>query len=242
MLNKHFQIILFSLFVFLTIFSFNSVGQNSGVLKKDTAGIITVRTSENIQNYLNDDYYLYDTEQAQSPETLWQKILFWIQQLIYEFFYLLGKGGSLVLYIFYAVVTATLIFIILKLLGVSPHSLFLRTKKIKLQDIPVFQDDINAVDFEKTINDAIKNEDYRKAVRFLYIKFLKILSENEEIEWKKEKTNKDYKTEMKNSKYRSEFLNLTETYEYVWYGEFKIKHKIFKTVFSDFNRIFKDFE
>lgn len=224
------------------VFSFNSFGQISGDLIKDADGILTVRTSENIQNYLNDNFYLYNTEPVQSPETFWQKILFWIQQLIFDFFYLLGKGGNLVSYIFYVVVTATLIFIILKLMGVSPYSLFLRNKKIKLQNLPVFEEDINVFDFEKTINEAIKNKNYRKAVRFLYIKFLKILSENEEIEWKKEKTNKDYKTEMKNSKYSTEFLKLTETYEYVWYGEFKIKNEYFKTVFSDFIRIFNDFE
>ena len=58
------------------VFSFNSFGQISGDLKKDTDGILTVRTSENIQNYLNDNFYLYNTEPVQSPETFWQKIFF----------------------------------------------------------------------------------------------------------------------------------------------------------------------
>jgi len=228
----------FIFFIFLSAFSFFSAGQNINSPKKDTSGIVSIRTSENIHTYLNDKSFLYDTEQAQAPLNLLQRILLWIQQLIFEFFYLLGKGGNLVSYIFYALVLSVLTFIILKLLGLSPHHILLRSKKIKFQNLPVFEEDINTVDFEKIIDEAIKNRNYRKAVRFLYIKFLKILSDNEEIEWKKEKTNKDYKHEMKNSAFFSDFSNLTKIYEHVWYGEFKIKQSFFMTVYEDFTRIF----
>ncbi len=239
---KRFHIPVFLLFLFMLQFSFYATGQSTDSLKKDTSETINIRTSGKIQKYLNDDYFLYNTEPAQSAKNLWQRIVFWIQQLIFEFFYLLGKGGNLISFIFYAVVLAVLLFIILKLLGVSPHSFFLKTKKIKLSDIPVFEEDISTVDFDKVINLAIKNQDYRKAVRFLYIKTLKLLSEIEEIEWKKEKTNKDYNREMKNSRFFFEFSKLTRFYEYVWYGDFNIKQTFFNTVYGDFNRFFKNFE
>ncbi len=242
MLKKQTKIFFFLLLIFLPVLSFNSYGQKPDSLKKDISGNLNVRTSDKIREYLNDDSFLYDTEIGESPESFWQRILYWFKQLIYEFFCLLGKGGNLVSYIFYAVIFAALVFIILKLMGISPYSLFLRKKKIKLQNLPVFEEDINAVNFEKIISEAVDAGDYRKAVRFLYIKFLKILSENEEIEWKKEKTNKDYKQEMENSKYKKEFSELTKIYEYVWYGEFKINLRLFNKVFSDFTRIFKDFE
>ncbi len=242
MSGKRFKIHFLLLLSFITLFSFYAAGQKSDTLKKETDEIVSVRTSDKTQDFLNDKDYLYDTEPAQNPESLWQRILFWIQQLIFEFLYLLGKGGNLISYIFYALILAALVFVVLKLLGVSPHSLFLRSKKIKMQNIPVFEEDINALDFEKIISEAVENEDYRKAVRFLYIKFLKILSDTEQIEWKKEKTNKDYKREMKSSKFFSEFSKLTKIYEYVWYGEFTIKQTFFYAVFADFNRIFIDFE
>ena len=242
MLKKGFQIQIFLLLSFISVFSFYAAGQKSDRLKKETDGIISVRTSDKIQDYLNDKDYLYNTEPAQTPESLWQRILFWILQLIAKLIDLLGKGGNLVSYIFYAVVLSVLVYIILKLLGVSPHSLFLRSKKIKSENMPIFEEDINGIDFEKIISEAVENENYRKAVRFLYIKFLKILSDTEQIEWKKEKTNKDYKQEMKSSKFFFEFSKLTNVYEYVWYGEFTIKQAFFHTVFDDFNRIFNDFK
>jgi len=242
MLKKGFQIQIFLLLSFISVFSFYAAGQKSDGLKKEIDGIISVRTSDKVQDFLNDKDYLYNTEPAQTPESLWQRIRFWIQQLIAEFLYFLGKGGNLFSYIFYAIVLAVLIFVFMKLLGVSPQNLFLRSKKIISENMPVFEEDINALDFEKIISEAVENENYRKAVRFLYIKFLKILSDTEQIEWKKEKTNKDYKREMKNSKFISEFSKLTKVYEYVWYGEFKIKQGFFYTVFEDFNRIFNDFK
>ena len=235
--NKHTVL----LFVFLSVFFSVIYGQKSDLPKKETKEDIIVRSSEQITDYLNNEDFLYNTEPARTPETLWQRILYWIQRIIAEFFYLLGKGGNLVSYIFYAIVLTVLIFIILKLLGLSPHHILLRSKKIKMQNLPVFEEDINAVDFEKIIAEAIQDQNYRKAVRFLYIQFLKILSQNEEIEWKKEKTNKDYKQEMKDSIYISEFSKLTKIYEYVWYGEFRIKEKFFNAVYEDFKRIFKNF-
>jgi len=242
MLKKGVQIQIFLLLSFISVFSFYAAGQKSDCLKKETDGIISVRISDKVLDFLNDKDYLYNTEPAQTPESLWQRLLFWIKYLIAQFFYFLGKGGNLFSYIFYALVLAVLIFVFMKLLGVSPQNLFLRSKKIKPENMPVFEDDINALDFEKIISEAVENENYRKAVRFLYIKFLKILSDTEHIEWKKEKTNKDYKREMKRSKFFSEFSKLTKIYEYVWYGEFKIKQGFFYTVFEDFNRIFNDFK
>ena len=219
-----------------------TTAQINNTLKYDKNGKINVRTSEKIQKFLNDDFYLYDTEPSVSPESFWQRIWSWINKIIFEFFYLLNKGGNIVSFIFYGLILALLIFIILKLIGVSPHRIFLRTKKIKVPDIPVYDEDINALDFNKIISEAIEKEDYRKAVRFLYIKFLKILSDTEYIEWKPEKTNKDYNKEMRNTKLYKNFMNLTRIYDYVWYGEFKIKALFFNSVNKEFKSVFKEFE
>jgi len=231
----------FLLFVFSSVLFSQIYGQKNNLPKKETKEDIIVRSSEQINDYLNNKDFLYNTELARTPKTLWQQFLYRIQQIIAEFFYLLEKGGNLVSYIFYAIILFVLIFIILKLLRLNPHHILLRSKKIKMQNLPVFEENINAVDFEKIITEAIQDQNYRKAVRFLYIQFLKILSQNEEIEWKKEKTNKDYKQEMKNSRYISEFSKLTKIYEYVWYGEFTIKEKFFGLVHQDFKQIFNQF-
>lgn len=230
---------LLSIIMFLTL-SFASFSQSEKKIKKDVSGDVHIRTSLQIEKYLNDDTYLYDTEPTISPKTLWQRIWFWIMSIFSEFLYRISQGGNLIAYIFYGIMLFLLGFVILKLIGLSPHHIFLNTKKIKLSDIPVFNDDINTLDIEKTISEAINNDDFRTAVRFLYIKLLKILSEKEYIEWKPEKTNKDYYFEMQKNKQTKQFVKLTRIYEYVWYGEFLIKQNFFFSAKENFDRFFKE--
>lgn len=207
-------------------------------LKYDHDGLIEIRTSEEINRFLDDEFYLYDRELVKPPTTFLKKLLDWI----FKFFRFLDKGGKPVSYAFYALMFAILLFVIIKVLGLNYQSIFIRSAKIRSKEIDVFDEDIHAVDFDAVINDAVKNENYRKALRYLYIKFLKVLVDNELIEWEINKTNKDYRKEMKKSKYFSIFKNLTFVYEYVWYGEFDVNYQQFDDFRSDFNKVYRDFK
>ena len=220
------------------IFVYKADAQKQDSLNYDHNSPIDVRTSEKINDYLNDDYYLYDQELVKPPINLLQRILKWIGDI----FRFIERGGKPVSYIFYVIMFAILLFVIIKILGLNYQSLFIRSSKIKGHDIDVFDEDIHAIDFDAVIDEAVKNENYRKAVRYLYIKFLKVLTDNELIEWEINKTNKDYRKEMRQSKYFSIFKNLTFVYEYVWYGEFAINYKQFTNFYSGFNQVYKDFK
>ena len=56
----------------------------------------------------------------------------------------------------------------------------------------IVEEDINKMDFEKRINDAVNNRDYRLAVRLYYLKMLKLLSDKKIIDWQINKTNSAY--------------------------------------------------
>ena len=227
------------IYILLIFFiAFRADAQKQDSIHYDYNSQINIRTSEKINIYLNDDYYQYDQEIVKPPESLLQRILTWI----YKFFRFLDRGGKAVSYIFYVLMFAVLLFVIIKILGLNYQSLFIRSAKIKSREIDVFDEDIHAIDFDTVIDDAVKKENYRKAVRYLYIKFLKVLTDNELIQWEINKTNKDYRKEMKKNKYFSIFKNLTFVYEYVWYGEFTINYKQFAEFHSDFNRVYRDFK
>ena len=72
----------------------------------------------------------------------------------------------------------------------------------------------------------------------LYLKLLKTLTDNEIIEWKINKTNRDYRREIRKSKYSKKFYKLTFTYEYTWYGEFDINKIQFDKIHIDFNNFY----
>ena len=202
---------------------FNISAQNQDSLKYDIDGKITIRSSEKINDFLNNDEFKYDKEDIKPPESLWQRFWKWVGDL----FRLIDRGGKPVSYTFYVIFFAVLLFVIIKLIGLNYQTLFIRRLKIKAPDIEVFDEDIYSLDFDKIISEAVNNRDYRKAVRYLYIMFLKTLTDNEMIEWEINKTNKDYRKEMKKTKYFQTFKNLTFVYEYVWYGEFHINEKQF---------------
>jgi len=191
--------------------------QTKDSLRYETKEKIKLRTSPNIQNYLNDPDFQYDREIAKPPESLWQRILRWI----YEFFRLVNKGGKPLEYIIYVLLFVILLIVIFKLLGLDYQTLVLRKKKTTVGDIPVFEEDIHTLDIQALIDESIRNRHYRFAVRWLYIKLLKTLSEKDMIEWEINKTNTDYARELRNTDRYKPFNRLTFIFEYVWYGEFE---------------------
>lgn len=134
---------------------------------------------------------------------------------------------------------AALIFFIFKAQGINLLGIF--RKKSTSAPIPYseFFEDINAIDFDKEIENAIAKANYRFAVRLLYLKCLKRLSDAGLIDWQIDKTNNAYISELKNQQQQDAFRMLTLQFEYVWYGEFLIDQQAFKTIdssFRDFNK------
>ena len=114
-------------------------------------------------------------------------------------------------------------------------------KKATTAPIPYseFFEDINAINFDEEIENAIAKGNYRFAVRLLYLKCLKHLSNSGLIDWQIDKTNSAYISELKNQQQQDAFRMLTLQFEYVWYGEFLIDQQAFKTIdtsFRDFNK------
>lgn len=222
--------------IFLCI-NLSLASQSADSINYDYTSSVDIRTSENIADFLNDDYYLYDNDAPVATNSFWQRFWRWVSKL----FRFIESGGKPVSYTFYAVLIVVLIVVITKLLGIRYQSLIIKSKKITRPDFETFEEDIHRINFDKKINECVKNENYRKAIRFLYIKFLKVLADNELIEWEINKTNKDYRQEMKQTKYFSIFKYLTLVYEYVWYGEFEIDKQQYNKYLKDYKKVFKDF-
>jgi hypothetical protein len=168
-----------------------------------------------------------------APESMLEKFI----KRINEFLEFLDRGGRPVSVAIYVILGAILFFVIIKLLGLNYQTLFIRKAKTGVSDVEVFDEDIHGIDFEKVIQQAIDEKNYRKAVRYMYIRFLKILSEAELIEWQINKTNKDYRKEMSKSDYFKQFKDLTYVYEYVWYGEFSLSEGEFHRCYEIFHEV-----
>src|SRR6185312_15426540 len=104
------------------------------------------------------------------------------------------------------------------------NDIFRRNKNKLLSDDreESLEDLQNASEYDALIANAETKPDFNLAIRFLFLKTLKTLSDREFVTFTIEKTNKEYLNEMAQTKYFKEFEDLTRSYEYVWYGKHMI--------------------
>ncbi len=123
-------------------------------------------------------------------------------------------------------------------LFLSNSSFLSRNRKNIASDIAVVEEE-NASDPDSLLSNAIRNGNYRLAIRYLYLQSLQRLSEKKFIEINTNKTNYEYVMEARRFKFANEFASLTLQYEYVWYGEYPVDEKLFEQIqrsFTQFNK------
>lgn len=104
------------------------------------------------------------------------------------------------------------------------------------------EDDVtNGTDYDQLISSAIAVQNYRLAVRYLYLQSLQKLAEAGVINFVHDKTNAQYVRELNGKPYKNEFTNLTRNYEFIWYGDFAVDAILYSKInqsFSQFNNQF----
>jgi hypothetical protein len=202
------------------------------VLKSDSSTIDLRKFDEAaVKKYSEQKEFIYDDVAPQSL-SLWDRFWRWVWRLINSLFSG-GITGSIIKYILIAVVIAIVVFVVIKLIGLDYKFL---TGKSKTVAIPFEEslENIHEIDFDEQIDLALQNGNYRLAVRLLYLKTLKHLSDKELISWQPEKTNQAYVLELENENYKQEFNALTNQFEYIWYGEFFIDKRSFEPINQSF--------
>jgi hypothetical protein len=124
---------------------------------------------------------------------------------------------------------ALLIFTLIKLLGKTGNTnAKVFSDNISIQELT--EENFIETDLEKLLRIALESNDYRSAVRILYLSTIQQLNTSGLILWKKDKTNKDFLREMrKHSDYKT-FRDITLAYEIVWYGDRQIELQQFTSL------------
>ena len=153
----------------------------------------------------------------------------------------MGVVNVILLILKYLVLSAAvgaIIFFIFKMAGVDLSFLFRRRSRAVPIPYSESLENIHEINFDNAIEEAINKHNYRLAVRLLYLKCLKQLSDAALIKWQPEKTNNSYLDELANADQKAIFKSLTRRFEYVWYGEFPIDGQ----TFSRINLQFQEFK
>jgi len=206
------------------------------VTKEEFIVDIRVLSDSVLVNYKNDPAFNYDNMSSE-PQDWITKIKNWINQqlaLIRS-----SKTFSTALdYFYYLLAILALILIIRGLIkGDRRGLLFGKVSNNKIKIIE-HEEDLNLLNFDELIVSAIENKQYRLAIRYLFLKSLRLLSDREMIELRNNKTNRQYYLEIKNSQIANVFQDATLRFEWIWYGEFPVNDEIMKSSQSDFNKLF----
>lgn len=207
-------------------------------LNKDSTSKIDVRpfSQTQLNKYKSSPDFQYIRNKPEAL-TWWDRVKQWFFQKLFDLIHYstetnLGKTILILLAI------AFIIYAAYKMIGADKTGLW-----AKKNPESVFQDltdeNIHTIDFDRLINDAAAENNYRLAIRLWYLKTLKNLSGKNFISWKPGKTNYEYVAELDQTQYKAPFNKLTRDFEYSWYGEAAVtsgEYETLKEQFANFNQ------
>jgi hypothetical protein len=192
----------------------------------DTSRIFLRNFDSRIVEDLKEDPALQYKETPTIAESLWDRFLLWLNQLVQVIFEnaVATDWGSVFVYILGIVILVVLIMMFLK---VNAFKVFYYGQGANTFSYTALDENIHEMDFEKLIQEATGKNDYRLGVRLVFLFALKMLSDKNLIHWSQGKTNHDYLSELKQNDAKAGFNELNFYFEYAWYGNFRITQETF---------------
>lgn len=195
-----------------------------------------------LQQYNQQKEFQYDETKPVQGLSWWDRFWGWLWRSIGHILgkIRMGKTSWLLFRIgLFVLAGGVITFIIFKVLGIDIVKLF--RGESKNVDIPYQEslENIHDINFDNEIEQAVNNRNYRIAVRLLYLRSLKQLSDAGLIHWQLEKTNASYLNELNDTQYHQLFGLLTTQFEYIWYGDFPIDGQSFQNINALFNDLKK---
>ncbi|MCC7521643.1 MAG: DUF4129 domain-containing protein [Flavobacteriaceae bacterium] len=194
-------------------------------------------------NHLDDKYtakaYDYDADLKEYKPSLWQRFKTWLgqkfQKLLSELFDVEdpGKAIQVIEYILKIGGILLIIFVLYKIIKsfLNEEGNWIFGRKSDQIDIIAhdLEQNLMQTDFDSLISEAIRNKQFRLAIRYYYLQSLKKLTQKNKIDWHYDKTNLDYEREIENAELKNKFRYISYLYNYCWYGEFDLNEQEFKT-------------
>ena len=181
----------------------------------------------------------YSVDRSQGT-TLWQRLRRWLKEFFMALFYA-GSQNSIFKIMIYALLTGVLIFAGLKLLNANPVKI-IQKKSSGAMPYEVIEDDIHTIPFEAQIEVAVLEGDYKLVVRLYYLFALKILADGQLINWIPGKSNLEYQYDLKDKSTKFHFRQLSNLFEYAWYGGYEVGPSISKRTVDNFKNLRKSID
>jgi hypothetical protein len=224
----------------LTSFGSSLLWAQDASIKRDSSQVDVTYFKESFKdNYTGDDfnYAINDTGGINLMQRIFRQFFNWMGDLFgFDIDFIDYKTLE---YIVYSLFGLIVLYLLIKFLLQNPISSVFKTEVKTIDGFSYVEENIEQIDFDKLINTSLKENNYRLATRYLYLKCLKSLANKKTIEWHFDKTNSDYINEIKDLKLKRLFKRVSYIYDYVWYGEFPIDEASFNKNKDDFKQLIK---
>lgn len=193
---------------------------------------------EGIAEKYTSKQYEYDSLEGSAESFLFNPIK-WILKKLGEMFSINLSSDLLTIIenIIYIALLLVGVYIVVRILMGNRATSFFSPKSQAAAPLSYEEEHIQNINLDAYIKKALEEKNYRLAIRYMYLKSLKSLSEKNLIEWNFEKTNADYYNEIKNGELKTNFQKISYWYDHIWYGEFDLNQSGFETAKKDFERL-----
>lgn len=152
------------------------------------------------------------------PPSIWERVGWWFQEFIQKFFLNPNMPWlmRIVYYLILVIIVGAAIFYIVRL----------RYGSALMSDYRKYQSGTSAIeqstveDFDGLLQDALSKENYKLAIRYLYLRSLKGLAKQGLLSLKDWKSPFDYQRELSGDQANT-YREFAVLFEYVWYGDFE---------------------
>jgi len=200
------------------LFALKTVSDTVLPFPKDSTFVESMVYDSKIYHQFKQDK-AYDYTQIQVERySIWEMILDKIRHFLRNHFSIdiSPTQTKIILWVVSAIVLIT----IFLLLWFFKPSLFFRNKKQGIS-FTVEEENIHELNFVVLTKEALKSEQYTEAIRWEYLRLLKILHDGELISWSSYKTVNEYVNEVKRSEIKANFREVSFQFLYFRYGNFE---------------------
>ena len=206
--------------------------EGASVLPQDTAAPVVRSVPDSIAArwrkdpdfaYANDPAYWQQEHEDESPGLLWRLL-----------------GSKVFRYFFWIMLGGILLYVIIRIIAENNMRLFYRSPR-KKGGAAMEEEQAGGIeeDLDGQLQHFLQIRDHRQAVRYHYLKSLRLLSDRGLIRLHQESTNQEYLAQLGNGPHRGPFSDLTIAYEKVWYGEFPLSDGQIGRLHQYFEYIYK---
>lgn len=191
--------------------------------------------AEKIARYQSDSRFDYNAQLEAPAFDLFQIFFEWLEDLIRQLLdvedaYTYTRWTLII--IFVLIVISVIYFIYRK----RPE-LFSREKKKHALTYEAEEDNIYLIPFDKELKHALAVNDFRAAIRLLYLQTLRRIADKQWIDWQIYKTPTEYIYELHPERLKPVFRQLTNHFLQVRYGYFKATRNMYDAVAALQNEI-----